>query len=169
MKPIFLYQLGLASGLVVGGVVFRPARAEAQVALRQEARAPIVASHDKRPAAVGAAFGLSMPGERDARLDPRPYDALVPAAGGDYVDVHLPEAWLASQNAEHSSRGRHVLIGVLVGGAAGAVAAIAFPAKCRTTTSDVPCALGAPIELAVDVTLGILVGGLIGAVLPAGP
>jgi hypothetical protein len=167
LKPILLRQLVLASGLMIGGVLCRPARAEAQLAVQQAPRTRRAPGHDERPPAVRAAFGLSLPGERDARLDPGLHRALVPTRGGDQVDVHLPVSSHAAQNAKRGSRGKHVLIGVLLGGAAGAVKAIAFPAKCRPSTSDVPCALGAPIELAVDMSAGALIGGLIGAVLPA--
>jgi hypothetical protein len=155
---------------MVGGALCRPARAEAQLAFQQEPQTRGATGHDERLPAVRAAFGLSLPGERDARLNPGLHHALVPTRGGDHqVDVHLPVSWHATQNAERGSRGKHVLIGALLGGAAGAVAAIAFPAKCRPSPSDVPCALGAPFWLAVDMSAGALLGGLIGAVLPARP
>jgi hypothetical protein len=168
MKPIFLRQLFLASGLMIGGVLCRPARAEAQLAIQQAPGTRRPAGHDERPPAVSAAFGVFLPGERDARLDPGLHRALVPTRGGDQVDVHLPVSWHAAQNAEHGSRGKHVLTGVLLGGAAGAVATIVFPPKCKPSTSDIPCAVGTPFWLAVNMSAGALLGGLIGAVLPAG-
>jgi hypothetical protein len=86
------------------------------------------------------------------------------------VDVYPPGAWreLEINPSAHGSRGRHALVGVLVGGAVGAVATIAFPGKCRPSTTDgPPCALGVPIELALKVSLGALLGGLVGTLLPA--
>ena len=58
---------------------------------------------------------------------------------------------------------------LLLRGISGAVFAIADLSSYRTRTNGVPCALGASTELALDMSVGALVGGLIGALFPAGP
>ena len=166
MKSLLLSRLVIASGLAVLCMAIRPPRAAAQVEARQDSPGNGAVYVDP-PAVSRASFAPLMSIEPDARLHRTWRDASVPAVQGNNVDVRLLDAPHAPEGAGHGSRGKHVLIGALVGGVAGGVAKFAFPAKCIGPNYDM-CGLGEPIELAADVGLGVLVGGVIGALLPAG-
>jgi hypothetical protein len=166
MKIKTVGQIGL--GLALVGSIYMPKRGEAQTT--QDAT-PIVAA----PIRVGTPARVSGPPDASGarwhygKFASIQRDTVMLRGDAGTVDAYPPGAWreLEINPSAHGSRGTHALVGALVGAAVGAVAAIAFPAKCRSSTADVPCALGAPIELAVDVSLGALLGGLVGTVLPA--
>lgn len=167
MKRSLPYRLLLASGLTTLCVVCPLPRAAGQAAVRLDSPDSI-ASHLEPPVDSRISFAPLMSGMPDARLEPSRRTTSAMAAPPNGVPVHRFDASHAPDSAGHGSRGTHILIGALAGGVAGGVAKFAFPAKC-TGSAEVPCALGDPIELAVDVGIGVLVGGVIGALLPAGP
>lgn len=164
-KQRLLYRLGFTGLLVVGGMVGRPSRTSAQLITRQKSQVVAVTNHLVRSTEVSNALGPFAPLEFHDRLDPEAQHTSVALTGMGYVSTR---AGSALQSSGHGSRSKHVLLGALAGAGVGAVAAIAFPAKCTPSTNDVPCALGRPVEVAFDMILGTVAGGLIGALLPAG-
>ena len=160
-------QLGL--GFVLVGSVCVPKCAFTQSTA--QGATPIVVAPIRVGTPARVSRPLDAPGSRwkYGKFESIEHDTVTLRGDAGSVDVYPPGAWreLEFNESAHGSRGMHALVGVLVGTAVGAVAAIAFPAKCRSSTTDVPCALGAPVELAVDGSLGALLGGLIGTALPA--
>ena len=165
MKRSLLFRLAIVGGLACG---YAP-HAAAQADRWHDGRAYTVTGRDEHRSPPSARFGSLVPSAYDARLLLRTHDVESGREEEEADQGHLAERRLASQTAAHGSREKHVLIGALAGGIAGAVFAIADVSSCKASTNGVPCALGASTQLALDVSAGALVGGLIGALLPAGP
>jgi hypothetical protein len=78
--------------------------------------------------------------------------------------VTVPDAVRAARG----TRGKHILIGALIGGVLATTAAIVSVGSCDDRGEGPPCALGWTVVPLVGVG-GVVLGGAIGAALPARP